>query len=392
MYSMRYLIVISALGCGVQAEAPADRQQLPAAGSAASSKPVTPTAPASVIPPLPPPTIPFMNPAVPPDTSQACTSTSVSAAAPANLPVDLIWVVDASGSMDDEQLRIAANLGEFADRIVHANLDAHIVMVTRSDLCGGSHDPLAASPLANSPRYQFIDHNVGSHDALEVAVEQYASYAGFLRATAKTHLIVVSDDESRYHGKNTPPERAAAFLADMRALLDHDFTLHAIASEGPEACRNTQCVQPVAVSDCKDAPSDCRASAPGDTYYELARLTGGLSESICKSDWRTIFDPLTASVIASAPLPCDIRIPAPPAQQTLDPSKVNVQWSAPGSSSGTSLRKAANAAACLDELGWYYDEPARPQQVMLCPKACNTVVASGGTLSFGFGCDTLELK
>ena len=39
--------------------------------------------------------------------------------------------------------------------------------------------------------------------------------------------------------------------------------------------------------------------------------------------------------------------------------------------------------------GWYYDDPADPLQIRLCPRTCERVVGEKGTLRIGLGCDTI---
>src|SRR4051812_35595044 len=68
----------------------------------------------------------------PADAKAGCAATSVTAPAPNNPMVDIVWVVDASGSMLDEQIKIGANLTEFANKITMSNIDVHIVMMTTS--------------------------------------------------------------------------------------------------------------------------------------------------------------------------------------------------------------------------------------------------------------------
>jgi hypothetical protein len=57
----------------------------------------------------------------PADANAGCAATSVTAPPPGQPKVDIIWVVDASGSMLDEQMKIGANLTQFADKITKSN-------------------------------------------------------------------------------------------------------------------------------------------------------------------------------------------------------------------------------------------------------------------------------
>jgi hypothetical protein len=328
--------------------------------------------------------------------ADGCVGTKATAPPASNPRVDIIWVVDASGSMLDEQMKIGANLLEFADEITMAQLDVHIVMLTTSAaipvICPDTPaDPLSGSPLATDPRYKFIDSVVDSHNALDIAQGSFAMYSSFLRPDAATHFVIVSDDESTYHDQPTPDGRASSFQMDMQAALGKPFFLHAIASEGPTACRDPNCMPDTSTGICAFVMLGCGAAAPGSTYYMLANATHGLTASICESDWGSIFKPLSAAVIQSAPLPCSYQIPPPPSGETLDASKVNVRYMAPTVTSDTLLPRAANGGACGDQLGWYYDDASAPKQINLCPHSCQTG-AAGGTLSISFGCTTIDLQ
>ncbi|HKU39483.1 MAG TPA: vWA domain-containing protein [Polyangiales bacterium] len=330
----------------------------------------------------------------PADANAGCAATSVTAPAPSNPAVDIIWVVDASGSMLDEQKKIGMNLTQFADTITKSNIDVRIVMMTTSSaipvICPVTPpDPLSGTALAGDPRYKFIESRVDSNNALDIAVANFPMYQSFLRPGATTHFVTVSDDESTYKGMATPQDRANGFYADMKMLLGHDFIQHTISSEGPGPCADPNCMPDESTGICVFVMLGCGAARPGDTYYALAGMTKGLTSSICSSDWTPIFTRLSEAVIKSVPLPCDYAIPPPPAGQNLDPLKVNVGYTAPGS--GEMLfRKATEQSACGDELGWFYDDPAQPKQVKLCPASCKQV-AGGGTVSIAFGCETIVL-
>jgi len=48
----------------------------------------------------------------------------------------------------------------------------------------------------------------------------------------------------------------------------------------------------------------------------------------------------------------------------------------------------ASAADCGDEDGWYYDDPAAPGRILLCPTSCDRVSGPGGNLYYSVGCAT----
>ncbi|MDF2698390.1 MAG: hypothetical protein K0S65_6774, partial [Labilithrix sp.] len=79
---------------------------------------------------------------------------------------------------------------------------------------------------------------------------------------------------------------------------------------------------------------------------------------------------------------CEIEIPPPPAGQTLDADKVNVNYTP----TGKPTEQLAYDEACTAG-GWRYDDKANPKQVILCPATC-TVAKADPTAKVGiaFGC------
>jgi hypothetical protein len=75
----------------------------------------------------------------------------------------------------------------------------------------------------------------------------------------------------------------------------------------------------------------------------------------------------------------------------LDFTKVNVQYT-PGGGMPVLLGNVANLAACDPQSGgWYYDNPANPTKIMLCPATCSTVqVDPSGAIEILLGCDTIH--
>lgn len=317
----------------------------------------------------------------------------VTAPPPADGKVDIVWVVDASGSMLDEQIKIGQNITQFADDITSAAVDVRIVMLTTSAaipvICeAGDPDPAANTALAGDPRYRFIQANVDSTNPLDIAVDMFGQYRDFLRPGAATHFIFVSDDESSYRALPDVNARATTFQADMQGLLGLPFFVHTISSEGPTACNDPMCMPDPNSGLCVFVMLGCGASAPGSTYWELASRTGGLTASICQQDWSNIFEPLTEAIVTSVPLPCNYPIPAPPPDQIFDRSKVNLEFTAVGAAmADTWPRVVGGADACGDNLAWHFDtEDRNPKELRLCPKACELAEAGGGSIDVSFGC------
>ena len=90
----------------------------------------------------------------------------------------------------------------------------------------------------------------------------------------------------------------------------------------------------------------------------------------------------------AAILPCAFGIPEPPAGEAIDSNLGNVELSSPGGST-SELYRVGSAADC-DPVngGWYYDNPAAPGSLELCPTTCDAAVAlgEGARVQISYGC------
>jgi hypothetical protein len=287
-------------------------------------------------------------------------------------PVDIVWAIDTSGSMADEVAAVNANITSFANMISGAGIDHHVVMLASNDVAFGT-------PLGDdTAHYLWLLSAVGSNNALQVMLDMYSSYSMFLRPNAPLHLVVVTDDETWLP--------AAQFRTQMEMIAGKPFIFHSIASE---LVTDPNAIWPACVSAC-GIPVVCGAAAPGIEYYALSDATGGQKSSICAADWSTVFGPLQQAVIESVPLPCNYPIPMPPDGETLDPAKVNMEFTAQGTGTKMVIPRAPSEGDCMANQAWFYDDPAAPTQLMLCPATCELAQA-GGTVDIAFGCETVVI-
>lgn len=99
---------------------------------------------------------------------------------------------------------------------------------------------------------------------------------------------------------------------------------------------------------------------------------------------------LTAlQAIQGAQLACSFQMPQPAPGETIDPAKVNVEYTPAGGMAQT-VPQVADAGACTAAGGWYYDNPTAPTMINLCPDTCNAVQADamGGAIRVIVGCET----
>jgi von Willebrand factor type A domain len=89
--------------------------------------------------------------------------------------------------------------------------------------------------------------------------------------------------------------------------------------------------------------------------------------------------------IKSASLSCEYKIPPPPAGQTFDRTKVNVQFTPTGGAAAAPYQYNQD---CTGGTGWRYDDANNPTQVIICGTTCDEVKGKDGKLDILFGCAT----
>ncbi len=234
--------------------------------------------------------------------------------------------------------------------------------------------------LASDPRYRLLNRPVSSNEPLRALLDEFGNYSDFLRPSALTHFVAVTDDNSDLEWES--------FRDQLRSNLGHTFIVHTISSEevpgsgfppGGNACT------------LGGFPPEGAAEA-GIEYWELAQSTGGLTLSICTpaSEWARLFELLTAAVAVPVSIPCEFDLPEPPMGETLDLNRVNIRFSPAGGGNTVFPYAGTPSGADCSMGGWYYDDRMNPTRIILCPQSCNAVTSSaGGRVDVELGCQTL---
>ena len=281
------------------------------------------------------------------------------------LPVDIIWVIDNSGSMDTEETRVQNNMNAFAQAIDGSGTDYHVIVITDT-----SHIQVPP-PLNPGPHFLGVNLNIQSHDALEKLVMSYPMYQSFLRPNSIKHIVVVTDDESDLS--------QSGFEAQLAALTAPGFgtgwRFHAVVAEDPPWDFTSHCFT--------------LAADVGQTYIDLQVDHMGVFFSLCDTDWSPLFVTLAEAVTDDIALPCTFDIPPPPDGMTLDPTRVNFVYTPTGGTPIT-IPNVGTMAGCGSNNGWYYDNPAMPTQIIVCPATCTTLEGDPtGMVTVEFGCGTI---
>lgn len=211
---------------------------------------------------------------------------------------DLLFVVDNSGSMSDEQQLLADSFSDFYDFIAAENVSFHLG-VTTTDIDGNPVMPGAQGKLVGNPK--IIDNstanakqkfaqnvNVGDNgDATERGLEAArlaiteplvsTDNAGFLRPNAKLFMIFVSDEEDQ----SPLPDQLQPPSYYEQAFLN-------AKNNAPEM---------VSASAIDGQPGDSCAQE-GARYNEVVDALGGVKSTICTNNFSMALEQLAFEITA----------------------------------------------------------------------------------------------
>jgi len=370
------------------------------------------------------------------DPDAACQS-ATSIAVVESLPVDIIWVVDNSTSMEPAIQEVQNGLNDFTALIASRALDYRVILLGLRGQglvsVGGSNryavcipPPLSAdNQCGDGPNFYQVDVDIRSTQPIEQflgtlgqTLGYTASYdrgsepwLGLLRPEATKTLVFVTDDNARtcaLPGSSTcssadPPltetsledfpgggnpfnsnELGPGILTSTYGTLFEGYTFNAIYGWGSPTDPDERCTYP----DSSNPPS------AGPTYTSLVLATGGVRAQICDGPaaWAPFFDAVATAVEQTSRIDCTIQIPDPPEGMSFQRDLINV-WVDTGAGPEL-LGKVADAAACGPDGGWYYDDELSPTAVILCPATCEALQAAANetrSVEVQFGCSTLVL-
>ncbi len=197
----------------------------------------------------------------------------------ANNWVDILWVIDDSASMAEEQANLASNLQFFFTTISAAGLDYRLACVGASDPSFTGVYPIVGNATPNAAA-TFIDNcAVGTgganpdpfatgYQALSLAVSNTAPNDNFYRNDARLVVVFVTDagDDSGMW---------ANWVADYQALKTDPDDVGLSAICGTDGVNATACSGAGGV-----------ASA-GTGFVEAVNATAGILGCICDANWST---------------------------------------------------------------------------------------------------------
>jgi hypothetical protein len=355
-------------------------------------------------------------------------------------PVDVIFIIDNSGSMSDEIAAVERNINQnFAQIIAASGADYRVIMLTdhgADSLSVCVEPPLAATPCtdsaspagstmgapANGERFFHYDINVQSWDSVCLMMSHYlidpmlgplpqtgamaapTGWNEFLRPEALKVFVEITDDQLNCSTSTAPVQSFAPMgttAADAtrlarevyRAILNLSAA-HFGTAEAPKfiwhsivgIVDNDPIELPFTHFDPPEIAGRCStAQNPGTAYQMLSISTAGLRYPVCAADdghgYDAVFRAIAHEVVRGSRVECAFNIPEPPPGKFVDYESVLVEYT-PGSGAARQPFGRVKRADCNDHSFYFEDS-----QIKLCPTTCERVRADElANISVVFGC------
>lgn len=222
-------------------------------------------------------------------------------------PLDLLFVVDNSGSMLDDQANLAANMPRLLAPVAAYNLDYHIGVVTTdctTTPCGEfvyaiTRDQIGPDNIVFAVQNAVTDLGLGSGTeqgrlALYYALlRDHESATPFLRSSAPLHIVIISDEMD---SSNNLADGTLWSALDLEQRVRSNFSVNAIVRQADQL--NVVC-----------------GAFYAPQYIAMADRYLGENVEICEPDWSAAVDRISA---AFTPPPALYYLSNPPIVDTIE--------------------------------------------------------------------------
>lgn len=342
-------------------------------------------------------------------------------------PVDIVFIIDTSCSMDAENTSVQNNINvNFAQIMQVSGIDYRVVLIGGHDdfsadypicidppLSGATCPatlPAGTPPVNNPPIFYHYDAGVGSKGvyssdgwckSLVWATEPDRfqlipnGWLELLRPEAFKSFVMISDDDVQctntptspgstswscststcsYDDTSNPSQAATQFDADLLALsptqfgtaAERNYIWHSIVGVPSKGSAYAP-TEPLVASSTK-CPSAVNSS-PGN--QALSILTGGLRFPVCEgTGFDVVFQEIAKGVIEGAKIECEFPMPEPPPEKELDPATIEIEFTPSAGGNPQKFVQVDSAAQC--KAGAFYIEG---ETLKLCPQTCELVQA-----------------
>ena len=231
--------------------------------------------------------------------------------------VDVLWIIDNSGSMAEEQRALRDNFTSFMQYFTDSGLDYHVGVVS-TDMDNKKESGKLVDDSSHSGRYidtsmsgdeavaSFRDRadlgTFGSSyecglDAAYVALtdERDRTNSGFYRPEASLSMVVISDEHDQSADNRLGVGSTSEFISWAEGLKTKEGMVSFSSIVGL-------------------TNADCPEAEKGMGYLEATNSIGGIKASICDSDWSGV---LTELGLQAAGLKREFYLSLRPVEETI---------------------------------------------------------------------------
>lgn len=316
-------------------------------------------------------------------------------------PVDIILLLDNSGSMADELQAVEERINvSFSQILESRSVDYRVILISRHRRRPRSADPESSTsvcveaPLSSqadcvraptpalSQRFFHYSTKVESNDSFDVLLDTYAppwedpkredkygfapqGWSQWLRVGSKKVFLEVTDDD-----EDMPVSR---FLEQLSALSpEHfgsdprkpNFVFHSIVGLAEQSKPDAPYQPSEALQQAHCTGNGGAVTSAGVAYQELSRMTGGLRFPICQfGAYNVVFETIANDLVLTRRTACEIPIPQSRGPLELDNIAISYES---GAGAPSVFGQAASYGACQDNA--FY---VNGQNLVLCPLACD---------------------
>lgn len=304
-------------------------------------------------------------------------------------PVDIIFVIDNSGSMSNEIKGVEQNINtNFVNIIQKSGIDYRVIMLAAhgasssyricvdKPLSGNpTCSPPAADPVNNPPYFYHYNYPIYSTDSLSKIISTYnapdpsgqapGGWSDWLRADAVKVFIEITDDNSSMSYASFETQLLNLKPNHFGSSSMRNYIFHTIAGMS----NNSPSTKPWQPEDAIVGGVCSGAVNSGSQYQYLSQLSGGLRFPICNlNSFDSVFQEVAQGVIRGAQVNCEFEIPQAPDGKVYDLTAIEVLYT-PSAAAEPELFELASGIASCHDTGFYLTETS----VVLCPQSCKRV-------------------
>jgi len=306
-------------------------------------------------------------------------------------PVDIIVVIDNSGSMTNEIQAVEQNIGvNFATILAASGIDYRVILIARHGSAQNQQSICISMPLGgaascappppapvNGPRFFQYSVEIGSHNSFSQILSTYRlpdefnlapqGWSQWLRPDAHKVFLEITDDEAT---GLTSAQFDTMLLALDPAMFGtataRRYTFDSIVGliENMPVTAAWAPTAPVQTATCTGNGGDVVAA--GVQYQQVSLLTTGLRFPLCQyASFDVVFQAIAADVVSGSRIACEFPIPTAPGQQALDLNKVAVAYTPGDGTPPQTFAQAMTSARCIPDA--FY---VSASSIVLCPESC----------------------